>query len=275
MKPFFSIIIPTLNEEKFVGRILADIRKQSYSDFEVILIDGSSVDKTRRIARSFSHNFKIIVYKVTKRNVSFQRNTGASKAHGSYLIFLDADTHISKNFLQKLAVFIKKHNGLLFIPSIFPEKRDSQMQVVFDVINATIKISQNLAKPFSSGGSMIVERNFFSLIGGFAENVFMSEDHQLIQTAYSYGVRARFLDSIQVMFSLRRMEREGKMKLLYKTVVNTIHFITNGTVKKHIIEYEMGGHLYKKGKNSPMTLERIFNMPIQQIKSLLKRLLVD
>ncbi|MFZ2026054.1 MAG: glycosyltransferase [Microgenomates group bacterium] len=275
MKPFFSIIIPTLNEEKFVGRILGDVAKQSFTDFEVVLVDGSSTDATRIVARSFKDQCKISVRKVSKRNVSYQRNHGATAAKGRYLIFLDADTHINKHFLRKLATFIEKHKGLLFLPSIFPEKRDSQMKIVFDVINAAIKISQSLAKPFSSGGCMIVEKNFFHLIGGFAENVFMSEDHQLIQTAYRYGVRARFLDSIQVMFSLRRMEREGKLKLLYKTVVNTIHFVANGTVEKHIIEYEMGGHLYRKTKNSPFTLEKILSMPVKQLQSLLNRILSE
>lgn len=275
MKPFFSIIIPTLNEEKFVGRLLGDIAKQSYTDYEIVLVDGSSTDTTRAIARSFKDQCKISVKKVSKRNVSYQRNHGASVATGKYLIFLDADTHISKQFLRKLAAFIAKHKGLLFIPSIFPEKRDSQMKLVFDIINAAIKISQSLAKPFSSGGSMIVEKNLFHLIGGFAENVFMSEDHQLIQTAYRYGVRARFLDTIQVMFSLRRMEREGKLKLLYKTVVNTIHFVANGTVEKHIIEYEMGGHLYKKTKNSPFTLEKLLSMPVKQLQTILNKILSE
>lgn len=275
MKPFFSIIIPTLNEEKFVGRILGDIKRQSFADYEIILVDGSSTDTTRAIARSFKKQCKISVRKVKKRNVSYQRNYGASVAKGKYLIFLDADTHINKQFLHKLSAFILKHNGLLFIPSIFPEKRDSQMRIVFDVINAAIKISQSLAKPFSSGGCMIVEKHFFEHMGGFAENVFMSEDHQLIQTAYRYGVRARFLDGIQVMFSLRRMEREGKLKLLYKTVVNTIHFVANGTVEKHIIEYEMGGHLYKKTKNSPFTLDKILSMPVKQLQSLLNKILSE
>ncbi|MCX6732036.1 MAG: glycosyltransferase [Candidatus Roizmanbacteria bacterium] len=275
MKPFFSIIIPTLNEEKFVGRVLTDIASQTFTDFEVVVVDGSSTDKTRFVAKSFSRFYKVNVLKVTKRNVSFQRNSGASKAKGSYLVFLDADSHIKKNFLNKLSIFIRKYKGLVFIPAIYSEKKDVQMQMMFDIINTTIKISQNLAKPFSSGGNMIVEKNFFHLIGGFAEDVFMSEDHQLIQTAYRFGVHARFLDSIQVAFSLRRMEREGKLKLLYKTVVNTIHFISNGKVEKHIIEYEMGGHLYHKQKNSPFTLEKILNMPVKQIQLLLKQLLSD
>jgi glycosyltransferase involved in cell wall biosynthesis len=273
MKPFFSIIIPTLNEEKFVGRILNDIAKQSYTDFEVIVVDGSSVDQTRTVAKSFSPHYKVNVYRVTKRNVSFQRNSGALHARGSYLVFLDADSHIKKNFLNKLSQFIRRYSGLVFIPAIYSEKRDSQMQIMFDIVNTAIKISQSLAKPFSSGGNMIVEKNFFHLIGGFDEDVFMSEDHQLIQTAYKFGVRARFLESIQVAFSLRRMEREGKLKLLYKTVVNTIHFVSKGKVEEHIIEYEMGGHLYKKHKNSPFTLEKILNMPLKQIQLLLKQLL--
>ena len=45
-KPFFSIIIPTLNEEKYLPHLLADLAKQTFQDFEVIVIDGQSTDQT-------------------------------------------------------------------------------------------------------------------------------------------------------------------------------------------------------------------------------------
>ncbi len=268
MKPFFTIIIPTLNEERYIHFLLSDIQKQTYRDFEVIIVDGNSQDGTKKISKKYQSSFPLTFHLVKKRNVSFQRNTGARLSSGSYLVFLDADTHIKRTFLHKLHVVIEKQKGLLFIPEIFPNIRDPQTHILFDAVNAAIRISQVLGKPFSSGGSMIVERNFFRLIGMFSEKAFMSEDHQLVQEAYKYGVHARFSPDLKIIFSPRRFKREGKIKVLYKYVVNTIHFLSKGAVDTNIVEYEMGGHIYTKGKKKGRSFENNIKLSMRQLRML-------
>ncbi len=269
MKPFFTIIIPTLNEEEYIGTLLSDIKKQTYTGFEVVAVDGNSEDNTKKIVKEYKTSFPLRILTVKKRNVSFQRNRGADLSEGTYLVFLDADVRIRRNFLQKLYMHIQKQKGLLFVPEIYPNMRDPQTQIIFDGVNTAIRISQTLGKPFSSGGSMIVERNFFDRIGQFSEKAFMSEDHQLVQEAYKYGVHAKFSPDIKVSFSLRRFKKEGKFKVLYKYVVNTIHFLSEGKVDKKIFEYEMGGHIYKRGKKKTLSLEDIIKLPLKQLRSVL------
>ena len=91
--PLFSIIIPTLNEELFLPTLLVSLTEQSFGDFEVIVIDGSSADKTVAIASSFEKKLprlEIIVSKIA--GLPLQRNLGAKAARGSYFIFVDADS---------------------------------------------------------------------------------------------------------------------------------------------------------------------------------------
>jgi len=267
MKPYFTVIIPTLNEEGYIGSLLSDLNKQKYTDFEVIIIDGNSDDKTKNVARNCRRSFPLIFHRVTKRQVSFQRNKGSELAHGSYLIFLDADVHIQRAFLQNIYHQIQKQKGLFFIPEIVPSVRDPQIKMIFEGVNAAIRMSQTLGKPFSSGGSMIIERHFFYRLGGFSEKAFMSEDHQLVQEAYRYGVHAKFSPNIKLSFSLRRFNKEGKFKVLYKYVVNTIHFLSKGKVDKKICEYEMGGHLYKGDKKKRFVFEDIIKVPLKQFRA--------
>ena len=93
-----SIIIPTLNEEKYIGGILKDLSVQSYKDFEVIVVDSSINNHTVNIAESF--NVKILK---SSRGTSVQRNLGARIAQGKYLIFIDADIRLfDSNFLKKV-----------------------------------------------------------------------------------------------------------------------------------------------------------------------------
>jgi len=247
MKPFFTIIIPTLNEENYVGKLLGDLVKQDYKNFEIILVDAHSEDTTIDVVKKFKTALSIQkIIQIKGRNVSRQRNTGAKIARGSYLVFLDADSRIRSHFLKKLERYIQVHKGLLFIPSFAVSKKDPQISTVVDFTNALIHLSNKIGKPFSTGGSMILEKNFFSIIGGFPEDVPLSEDHLLVRNAYQYGVSAKFLTDIGVKFSLRRFKREGKLEMLYKYVKSTLYFLAKGKVDKQIITYEMGGHLYNK-----------------------------
>lgn len=80
MKPFFSVIIPTLNEEKYLPHLLGDLSKQSNKEFETIIIDGKSEDLTQKKALSFSKELSMKLIESRKRNVSVQKNLGGKAA---------------------------------------------------------------------------------------------------------------------------------------------------------------------------------------------------
>ena len=112
--PFFSIIIPTLNEEKFIPKLLLDLSYQKDKNFEIIIVDGNSSDKTKEVVLKFKTQLPINFFTVDKRNVSYQRNLGTKKASGRYLIFLDADSGVRSNFIKKTFLIINKKKGLFF-----------------------------------------------------------------------------------------------------------------------------------------------------------------
>lgn len=270
MKPFFSIIIPTLNEEFFLPRLLNDINKQKEKNFEVIIVDGCSTDNTKKIALSYKKHF----YQINRNNVSTQRNFGAAKAAGKYLVFLDADIRIKKSFLQNTYKNIIKKKGLIFIPYLIPERGDEEYKPIFDLSNMFVEFSQNLNSKFSLGGSMIIEANLFKLIGGFDEKLHVSEDHEIIQRAHSWGVNPKFMNNVPITFSLRRMKKEGQLRLLYKYLLSAAHRLFIGEIKKKIFDYEMGGQIYenkkikKKGLNYYINeIEKLFNRIKSELKS--------
>jgi len=247
MKPFFSIIIPTLNEEKFVCKLLSDLVKQTFPSFEVIIADAQSEDETIAVIKKYEAKLPIRkVFQIPGRNVSRQRNMGARYAQGKYCVFLDADSRIAASFLKKLHTYIQKHTGLLFLPAFCVPKHDPQLSMLVEFTNALVGLSNKIGKPFSTGGSMIVEKNLFFHIGGFPEDVTLSEDHLLVRNAFKHGVHAKLLSSIKVECSLRRFQREGKIEVLYKYIKGTLYFLAKGKVDTQIIKYEMGGHLYNQ-----------------------------
>jgi glycosyltransferase involved in cell wall biosynthesis len=93
--PKVSVIITTKNEEKVIGRLLKSIFNQTYHNYEVILVDNKSTDKTLQIAK----NFRVKIYTKGPER-SAQRNFGANKSVGQYLLFLDADMELSRSVLK-------------------------------------------------------------------------------------------------------------------------------------------------------------------------------
>ena len=76
--PFFSIVIPALNEEHYLPRLLLDLSKQTFQDFEVILVDAKSDDDTIGMAKQFEKKFgTLTILNSDKRNVAHQRNLGS------------------------------------------------------------------------------------------------------------------------------------------------------------------------------------------------------
>lgn len=110
-----SVIIPTFNEEKNIERNLRSIRAQSYKQVEIIVVDDGSTDNTVKLAKKYTP--KVYARKHAERSV--QRNFGASKASGDYLVFLDADMELTKNVFKSCIASIKNYKAL-----IIPERTE-------------------------------------------------------------------------------------------------------------------------------------------------------
>lgn len=270
---FFSVIIPTLNEEHFLPNLLTDLARQKVKNFEVIVVDADSEDKTKEAALAFKNEFPLTFYRTDKKNVSFSRNFGSERAKGNYLIFLDADSRINHTFTKNLQQVIERKKGLMFIPYLLPEENSSQAKILFEFVNFFIGLSNNTNRPFSTGGSMICEADFFKKIGGFNEKLFIAEDHDIIYRALQWGVRAKFLPSVKIKFSLRRMKKDGQLNMVYKYFIVSAHLILRGNVKRKMFNYEMGGQRYTDLPVPNRARAHTFEEFIHQFKHLFVKIL--
>ena len=253
---FFTIVIPTLNEEQCISLLLRDLMAQSCQDFEVKVVDGHSQDKTVQKAQSFSRKLPVSVISAKKRNLSYQRNFGAAQSRGKYLVFIDADSRIPKNFLQVLYRTLKKYRYLIALPYIEfeeyatpPTAGGAVLRPFVPLINTSVEASQLLPRPFVTGGLMIIERHMFEHLGGFSvkrsadKKKLFAEDVDLLIRAKKMGVLAKKLSRPSYVFSMRRYRKEGSISVLLKYFLSFIDF-TNGNLSGRV-SYEMGGQAYK------------------------------
>lgn len=94
-----SIIIPSYNEENYIGKCLESLQKQTYKKYEIIVVDDGSTDKTPQIASSFKG---VRVIKGTHQGPGVSRNLGVKNAKGEFLVFVDSDMTFPKEYLKNL-----------------------------------------------------------------------------------------------------------------------------------------------------------------------------
>jgi glycosyltransferase involved in cell wall biosynthesis len=119
---FFSIVVPTHNEEHYIEETLKYLAALDYPKdrYEVIVIENASTDKTLEKARAFEDSH-IHIYSYEVKGVSAARNRGAERARkdGDWVIFLDADTLLSPPFLRELNTFLTKRDMSAYTAGVF------------------------------------------------------------------------------------------------------------------------------------------------------------
>ena len=141
-KNFISIIIPVYNAEKYLDRCLNSILEQTYNNFELILIDDFSTDKSQEICKEFTKKdsrISLLVNEVNK-GVSFTRNKGIYEAKGEFITFIDSDDWVNKTYLEDFFFFPILNNSIV-VQGIFYELKRNKKKILFSYINASYNIS--------------------------------------------------------------------------------------------------------------------------------------
>lgn len=269
-KPFFSIVVPCLNEEKHLPHLLEDLSKQTFSNFEIIVIDGLSEDNTIAVAKSFKSKFpNIKVFKSSIRNVSFQRNMGADHSEGTYIIFNDADNRIPSYFLEGVHYQLQVKKYDLFTTWCNPDTNNRSDKTISNYFNFLIETASLLNNPAALGAMIGCRKSIFKSIGGFDRNIGFAEDTEFVNRGHRKGYSFGVFHEPRYNYSLRRFRKIGTIKLIQRYAVLNIKFLTNQKVDQ-VKEYPMGGaYLEETGNTTPdfiKTIQAAFKKKTKKIK---------
>jgi len=238
--PFLSIVIPTKNEEVNLPKLLTSIKAQTFTDYEIIVADANSTDKTREIAGSFGAKV------VTGGMPGPGRNRGAEVATGHVILFLDADVLlVSPKFLQANLDEMKRKGACVATAKVKPLTRNPIDHALHEVYNA-YAIATERVWPHAQGFCIFVKKHAHEEIGGFDETVVFAEDHDYVQRAEKAGYRFRVLRAYPIAVSVRRLEKDGRLGIAIKYVLAELHMMGGGSFKELPKGgYEMGGDAFQ------------------------------
>lgn len=99
----YSFIVPVYNTEKYLKKCLDSLINQTYKDFEIIVVNDGSTDKSSNIISKYQKKYKnIIVIDKENEGLSMARNRGVQKSSGKYIIFVDSDDYVSNKLLEEV-----------------------------------------------------------------------------------------------------------------------------------------------------------------------------
>lgn len=241
-----SIIIPTYNEEEYLPNLLESIKRQNFDDVEVIVADANSTDNTRKIAKAYG----CIIVDGGLPGVG--RNKGAEVAKGELLLFLDADSVLTDNYLKSSIDEFTQHNLGIAITQIVPLEKGFINKLSHDFANYfTKKISER--KPHGAGCyGIITYKSLHEQVDGFDESLDFGEDTDYIERIADIS-RFKVLDNPRLLISTRRLEEEGLRTLALKYTKSTAKQLAGDKVTLDDVNYSFG-HKKKKLNRNPRIL---------------------
>lgn len=206
MNENFSVIISAHNEEKYIEKTLESFSKNDVP-FELIVICDACSDKTNEIAKKYTDN----VYDVNFRNISKVRNFGAEKSSGKILVFGDADTLVSSNYLKEISNSIKNSDfGCV--------RWISESDTFFGKYIAWVA---NTFNKKHMGGNFFVKKDLFKSVKGFNEEMIKGEDTDLGDRLKKIDTKCCFLGKCWIMPSERKFRKNGYIYLIIKAIIHT------------------------------------------------------
>ena len=193
--PFFSIIIPLYNKERFIENTIQSVLVQSFEDFELIVVNDGSTDKSLELVNKLKDK-RIKTYSISNAGVSKARNFGIQKATSKLIVFLDADDLWKNNHLQELYKLRKAHPDCGLYAMGYTKKFDNAEPIHAHYFG--LKKHSGVVDDFFLSSivdciawtsALMVPKIVFQKLGGFNDGLKTSEDTEMwIRIALNYPV---------------------------------------------------------------------------------------
>ncbi len=240
-----SLVIPTLNENKRLGRLLGtiDTSIRQRHGIEVIVSDGGSTDGTIAIARESAD--RVVVHDGSDRQtIAGGRNAGARAARGNLLLFLNADVRLPDDldgFLDALLTAAETRGAATCRVAVHPSEATLADRLILGGCDVVFAGMNRVGLGMGRGECHAVRRSVFLAVGGYDETLVAGEDFDLYRRIARWGRKTRaariaFLWDWKLWEDPRRYRKQGYVRTLFEWFRNTVYVIVFGRAHSEVWE---------------------------------------
>lgn len=261
-KPFFSVIMPVYNVEKYLDDAINSIMNQTFGDFELILVDDGSTDSSGLIAQKYKErDVRIRLIGQANAGLSAARNKGLEHANGSYIYFIDSDDMLEKTAFQYIYELLSKyHKPEVLAFSALP----------FIDYNSEVHESEKVLQFYQD----VYERSYLSdrLYTGIELYREMTRKQNFVPNVCLFVIKAGFLGKIKLKFVDGIIYEDEVFSRYLFINANNIYFTNKKLYQRRIRDNSiMRSDITRQKANSLITVsEEIFSLykskNIQELK---------
>ncbi|MBE3092227.1 MAG: glycosyltransferase [Actinobacteria bacterium] len=221
-----SIVIPAYNQDKFLGETLKSVLAQTFKDFECIIIDDGSTDKTKDIAGKYSDGARVKYFYQENKGLAGARNTGIKLARGKYINFLDSDDLIYEYFLEHMVKKLDSHSDIDFLSCAWEliDEKGKKISSKIGPARSNNYLEDLILQNLFPVQAIMLKKSIFDDIGMFNENLSALEDWDMWLRVATKNYRFDVLDEVGVSY---RRHKKGMTLDIKRMTDNLYLFLDN------------------------------------------------
>lgn len=233
-KPLVSVVIPVYNMEEFLEETLDSVLSSDYPNFEVIVMDDGSKDRSFEIAESYKSRYENVrVYTQANSGVATARNHAISKAGGVYILPVDADNRISKELIHSAVDILESDPEVKVVCPRAEFFGDRSGEWVLPPFSLSLLARKNMMDTCA-----VYRKSEWERIGGYCAEIVAREDWEFWISMLKDGGKVVKLPEIGLFYRVREQSKRVTDRLLKKHVIDVLN-------RRHpdFFERELGGPL--------------------------------
>ena len=224
-----SVVVPTMNEEKYIQPCLDSLRRQTYKDLEIVAIDASTDSTPTACAAA---GWKVV--KQVSKGIALARAEGFAAASGEIIACTDADTAVDAQWAERIARIFEEDKvvcayGPVYLRDCGPALR---LLAAFCYNTLFLRISRFLRRDNISGQNFAIRKSAYDAVGGFRAELVTAEDVDLGLRVRKLG-RVVYAKKMAVHTSARRLLAEGPLHFIGHNVLNFLRITLTGKASKN------------------------------------------
>lgn len=228
-----SVVIPAYNEEKLIGKCLDAINRQTLSkkDYELIVVDNNSTDKTAAIAKK--KGARVVSY-TKKKGAIWAKQFAITQAKADIIAVTDADAIPDREWLENILMLMENKKVMCVGGTVHATGKNRFAIGLLVFFDGFARMNQYVGIPFIWGSNMAFRRKAFKAVGGFNTRLKTSDDWEFtMRIQKKYGLRsAVYTNKLKVKASPRKQEKLDA--LIPYVAIGFLNFITIFIMRKSV-----------------------------------------